>query len=631
MENTLLPLAYSARFDVAAKAKYDRLVARSSWRDRSMELVRRVRNGDMRALFPAELELNLSFNGVPIANFVDIVAHDVSELIAPLPSVRCISGRMHTDADQKRAETKNRIADSYWIESKLAKQMFKGADRYVSYGFLPFFVEPDLLGKRPFIQVDDPRHAYYELDRFGQVVVYAKMWMKTIDELCSMFPELAQQIRGGRDGGYRRGEHGETQMQMVRWVDRQRVALMLPERNGMVLTSYEHKLDRAPAYIVERSGGVDDAPRGQFDDVIWVQVARAIMTTLSLEAASEAVTAPLVLPEGMDEIPLGPHSVLQGPNADQAKRLNLELPPGVFQENMTLQEELQQGSRYPDARTGNSNASVITGKGVEALLGSFTTQIAAAQAMFKDGLENVTAICFQMDEMWWPHDQKLLQGTQSGTSYEFQYTPADDIAGKYKCTVTYGFAAGMQPAQSVVTMLQLQGAGAIAHKTLQENLPFDVDAVAESRQIDVEDTRNALKQGLFQLVSALGPMTMQGQDPTQIVSLVAQITKDRQDGKSIEDAALDAFATYAKAQQAAQAAAQQAQAEAAGGQPGADPGQPGGGGDAGALPEGVAQGQAGLPPGGRPTVQNMLAGFRGQGNSAVLQDVLQRRVPTTGQ
>lgn len=633
MDNTLLPLAYQARFDVAAKAKFDRMRARAAWRDHNMELVRRVRDGEMRALFPAELELNLTFQGVPISNFVDIVAHDVSELIAPLPGVRCISGRMHTDADLKRAETKNRIADSYWIESKLAKQMMKGADRYVSYGFLPFFIEPDLENHRPFIQVDDPRHSYYELDRFGQVVVYAKMWIRTIDEMCAMFPELAQQIRGGKDGNYRQGEHGETQIELVRWVDRSRVALILPTRNGMVLTSYAHNLDRAPAYIVERSGGVNDTPRGQFDDVIWVQVARAIMTTLTLEAASEAVTAPIVLPKDVDELPIGPHAIYQSDKPDQAKRLNLELPPGVFQENMTLQEELQQGSRYPDARTGNSNASVITGKGVEALLGSFTTQISAAQAMLKDGLENVTAICFQMDEKWWPHEQKLLQGTQSGTSYEFSYTPADDIAGKYKCTVTYGFAAGMQPAQSVVTMLQLQGAGAIAHKTLQENLPFDVDAVAESRQIDVEDTRNALKQGLFQLVSAIGPMAMQGQDPTQIVNLVAQITKDRQDGKSIEEAALGAFQAYAQAQQQAAQQAQQAQEEAAEGQPGTAPGGPGGpaGGDLGQLPEGVAPGQAGLPPGGRPTVQNMLAGFRGQGNNAVLQDVLQRRVPTTGQ
>lgn len=628
MDNTLLPLAYSARFDAAAKAKYDRMVARASHRDMNMELVRRVRNGDMRAMFPAELELNLSFQGVPIANFVDIAAHDVSELIAPLPSVRCISGRMHTDADLRRAETKNRIADSYWIESKLAKQMMRGADRYISYGFLPFFVEPDLENKRPFIHVCDPRHSYYELDRFGQVVVMTNMWVKTIDELCALFPDISQQIRGGENGGYRRGEHGETQMQLVRWVDRQRVALMLPERNGMILTSYAHQLDRAPAYVIERSGGVDDTPRGQFDDVIWVQVARAIMTTLTLEAASEAVTAPIILPKDADDLPIGPHSIYQTDHGDQAKRLNLELPPGVFQENMTLQEELQQGSRYPDARTGNSNASVITGKGVEALLGSFTTQIAAAQAMMKDGLENVTAICFQMDDKWWPHVQKLLQGTQSGTSYEFSYTPADDIAGKYKCTVTYGFAAGMNPAQSTVTMLQLEGAAAISKRTLQENLAFDVDAVAEQRQIDVEATREALKQGFFQLISAIGPMAMQGQDPTQIVQLVAKVTKDRQDGKSIEDAALDAFQAYAQAQQAAQ---QQAQEEAAEAQGGAGPGQqgpPGAGSDAGQPPEGVAPGQMGLPPGGRPTVQNMLAGFRGQGNSPVLQDVLQRRVPT---
>jgi len=630
--SALLPLAVGPSYNPQMLARYNRMRGRAAGRDHTIELVRQVRDGKMRAMFPAELELNLTFEGVPIANFVDIVAHDVSELIAPLPSVRCISGKMKSQADQERAETKNRIADSYWIESKLAMQMMKGADRYVCTGFLPFFVEPDFVNQRPFIHVEDPRHCYYELDRFHQVVVMYNLWHKSIDELCSLFPELSMQIRGGRDGGYRQGEHGETELQFVRCTDRQRVTLFLPEREGLVLTSYEHKLGRAPAYVVERSGGMSDIPRGQFDDVIWVQVARAIMTQLTLEAASEAVTAPITLPRNVDELPLGPHAVWQMDNPDEAKRLNLELPPGVFAENQTLQQELQQGSRYPDARTGNSNASVITGKGVEALLGSFTTQIAAAQAMLKDGLENVTAICFEMDEKWWPHVQKLLQGTQAGISYEFSYTPASDIDGKYKCTVTYGFAAGMQPAQSIVTMLQLEGAGLIAKKTFQENMPFDVDSVQEQRQIDVEATREALKQGVFQLISAIGPMAMQGQDPTQIVQMVAQITKEVQGGKTIEEAVFDAFQAYQQAQQAAQQAAQEEQAAAAEQAGPAGPGDAGGGGDSldpqAGLPQGTAPGQAGLPPGGRPTVQNLLAGFRGQGNNPVLQDVLQRRVPT---
>lgn len=613
---------------------YQKLKTKYSKRDQVMESVRAVRNGDLKALFPTELELNLSFNGVPIHNFIDIVAKDVSELLAPLPSVRCASGKMRSDADQKRAELKNRIADSYITKSKLAKQMMRGADRYVSYGFLPFFIEPDLKGKRPFIQVEDPRHSYYQLDRFGQVVVYAKEWHKSINELCAMFPEYASIIEGD-NFGKAGGDHGETQLQLVRWVDRQAVKLFLPERKGLVLGSYDHKLDRAPAYVVERPG-LDDIPRGQFDDVIWVQVARAIMTSLTLEAAYEAVNAPIAIPDDVDEFPVGPRAIWQTANPQNVRRINLDIPPTIFNENATLQEELQMGSRYPDARSGNSNASVITGKGVEALLGSFTTQIAGAQAMFKDGLENVISISFEMDEMWWPNTEKQLNGTMSGNSYEVNYTPADDINGKYECTVTYGFSSGMQPAQAVVTMLQLDGAGIISKQTTMENMPYDIDAIQMQKQIDVEATREALKQGVFQLVQAIGPMAAQGQDPTQIISLVTNITKLRQDGSTIEDATKQAFDAYQQAIQQAQQAAQEAAQEQAADQsqqpPGGAPpaGDSGGapGGDLGQLPQGVAPGQAGMPAGGRPTIQNLIAGFRGQGNSPVMQDTIQRKVAT---
>lgn len=643
MSTPVSPLAaYSAfpTFRGDMKQRFDQMKNRNARRDQRMELMKKVREGEMKSMFPAELDLNLTFEGVPIANFIDYVAHDVSELLAPLPSVKCASGKMKSDADLKRAETKNRIADGYWLKSKLQKQMFTGADRYISYGFLPITVEPDTTGKRPFIQVEDPRHSYYELDRFGQVVVYAKMWRKSLGWLCAQYPEYAAIIRGGDRGNFKNGEHEDTEIEFIKWIDRGRVVLFLPERAGLVLDSYEHKLGRAPVYIIERSG-LGDKPRGQFDDVIWVQVARAIMTTLTLEAAAEAVQAPIVLPSDVDELPIGPHSVYQSDHPEGARRLNLELPPGVFQENATLQQELQDGSRYPNARSGNSTASVITGKGVESLMGSFTTQIAAAQAMMKDGLENITSICFEMDEKWWPHEQKTLNGTITGHSYEIQYTPSDDINGKYECTVTYGFAAGMQPAQSTITMLQLQGAGLLSKSSVQQNIVFDIDHEAEQKQVDVEATREALKQGLFGMMQAIPQMVSQGQDPTPLVQLVSQITTERQGGKSMETAALDAFNAYTQAQQqAAQQAAQaqqDAQAAAAGG-PGGDPNAPpgaggppgadGGGGGADLQPPGVAPGQEGLPAGGRPTIDNLIAGFRGQGSSPVMQATIQRKTAT---
>jgi hypothetical protein len=335
----------------------------------------------------------------------------------------------------------------------------------------------------------------------------------------------------------------------------------------------------------------------------------------------------------MDEFPIGPNAILQSDNAKDIHRVNLELPPGIFQEAAVLDQEMKLGARYPDARSGNAQASVITGKGIEALLGSFDTQVKGAQMVFKQTLQDVTAICFQMDEKWWPNTEKTVNGTMSGKSYEVKYTPSKHINGKYTCTVTYGFAAGMHPSQSIVTMLQLEGAGVIAKGTTMMNMPFDIDPEQEQRAIDVEATRDALKQGIFATVQSAGALAMQGQDPSLLVKLAADIVKARSNGKSMEDSALAGFDAYQQAQQAkAQQAAQQMQQPDGQGAAGGNPAAGNGGGDNGltpqGLPDGVAPGQAGLPAGGLPTVQNLVAGFRGNASIPINQDTIQRKIPT---
>lgn len=617
-------------FASKATAHYTRLRARNASRDNNHELIHQVRRGHIRQLFPDELDFSLSFNGSPIANFVDIVAHDMAEGIAPLPALACVSGRMETDADQKRAEIKNRIGDNYWRYSKLEKQMLAGADRYVTYGFVPFFLEPRLSGGRnlPYIHVEDPRHAYYELNRYGDVVVYAKRWQRTVDDLAAQFPEHAAMIR--QDPKTKQAvQSGDQLLEMIRWVDDTKVTLFLPEREGLILDSYEHRMSKPPVIIAERPSE-DDTPRGQFDDVIWVQVARAIMSTLALEAASIAVQAPIAVPDSMTDLSVGPHAILSAPGQDarEIHRVNLSLPPEIFAEGQMLDQELRLGARYPDARSGGVQASVITGKGVEALLGTFDSQIKGAQMIFRQAFEELTALCFEMDEVWWPNETKTVNGTLSGASYEFTYTPSKDINGRHACTVTYGFAAGLNPSQSIVTMLQLEGAGLIAKGTTQQNLPFGVDPLQEMKKINVEGSREALKQGLFALVQSSGQMAAQGQDPTPIIKLVADVIRSLQDGTTVEDAVSAGYAAMQAAQQAAQQQQAEEQQEAAAAQGGAPGGPPDAGGGGDGLPQGVAPGQAGLPPGGRPTMAEMVSGFRGNGNLPISQFDIRRAVPT---
>ena len=60
----------------------------------------------------------------------------------------------------------------------------------------------------------------------------------------------------------------------------------------------------------------------------------------------------------------------------ELKRVGVDLPQFAMQESQILEQELRLATRQPQARTGNLQASIITGKGVEALMGSFDTVMA---------------------------------------------------------------------------------------------------------------------------------------------------------------------------------------------------------------------------------------------------------------
>ena len=76
------------------------------------------------------------------ANALDNAARQLAENLAPLPSINCASGVMTSDRAKRFVAKKTKVAYSYVTDSKLKRQMPTGADWYLTYGSLPFVVEP---------------------------------------------------------------------------------------------------------------------------------------------------------------------------------------------------------------------------------------------------------------------------------------------------------------------------------------------------------------------------------------------------------------------------------------------------------------------------------------------------------
>ena len=557
-----------------------------------------IRQGDIQQVYPGMFPDE--FPKPMVANFIDIAARDVAEVIAPLPAFNCDSTDSVSDRARKKADKRTMIAAGYRDTCRLQTLMYTGADRYVTFGMLPFIIEPDWENKRPMIRIDNPIAAYPEYDRFGKLLSYSKRYNKTVRELCNEFPEHESVIRGPYEN-----RNSERMLEVFRYQDKDEVILFVPERSNLVLDRAKNLIGELPVVIAIRPGiDSDENQRGQFDDIMWVQVAKARFATLQLEAAQKSVQAPFALPADVNVLEIGPDATIRSANPEKIRRVGLDIPAGIFQEAATLDEELRVGSRYPQGRLGQQSGSIVTGRGVEALMGGFDTQVKTAQAVFSEVFRQVMRLCFLMDEKLFGNVDKEVRGVVSGAPYEITYTPSKDISGDYWVDVSYGMMAGLDPNRALVFGLQARGDKLISRDFLRRQMPWDMNVTQEEEKVEVEELRDSLMSAMASYAQALPAMAAQGQDPTKILTAMASVIKGRQAGDNIEDLVVEAFAQPVASPEVAAAGEAQAPGQAPSG---ASPAMP---------PQGAPQGGSAL--------QNLLAGLSSSGQPQLSANVARR-------
>lgn len=552
-----------------------------------------------------------------VANAIDITARQLSENLAALPAINCANGVISSERARKRVDRKTKIAHSYVIDSNLKSKMPQGCDWYLTYGSMPFVVEPDFEKGAPRIRIDNPMKSYPQFALDGRVISYTKVWREEAWRLADKFPEHRQAILG-RPYGDMSQVAPDTLLECIKYCDKDSYVLYLPERMNFVLLNAPNLFGKVPVAIGLKPS-YDEQDRGQFDDVIYPYLARARMALLGLQGTQRNVRAPLALPPDVQKVPFGDDALLRTNNPEKIRRITTDIPAHAFQQEAVLQEEVMRGTRTPAAATGDIQASIITGKGVEALAGGYDIQIATGQVMIGHALEQALELCFEMDQKYWPDTQKSITGVVNGTPFAEEYTPKKDINGDYRVSVSYGFAAGMNPNQALIFLLQLRGDQDISRDFLQRQLPMDIDVTSMQAQIDNEQITDALKQGVFAMLSSAGIMAQQGMDPTETLRKAASMIDLREKGIPMHEAIIKAFQPP----------------PAPPGAPGGAPQEGGGAGGAGVpfgmnpgtgLPGGTAPGQAQMGPGGKPDLMTLLAGLSG-GGKANLSASVKRSVP----
>jgi hypothetical protein len=595
------------------KNTYDRYRRMYNDRDQRMNQVLQVRQGKMRDVYP-DLFPDGPFENPIVANMVDIAARDLSEVIAPLPGFSCTSTSMVSDIARKKADKRGEIVNGIVDFSDLQSQMFTAADRYVTYGFVPVQVEIDFEEQMPRIRFFDSLGCYPVIDRHGKVTMFFQRMQKPTEELMAQYPEIAHLIYDKNVSS--------SMSEIVRYHDKDQDVLFMPNRNNLVLDRATNLMGEVLIRIVKRPS-IDDQSRGQFDDVLAIQVAKARYALLALEAATKSVQAPIAMPQDVSELALGPDAIMRSSKPTEIRRVPLDLPGNVFAQSQVLESELRLGSRFPEVRTGNSDASIVTGQGIKALMGGFDTQIKTAHSMFARVFTELLALCLKVDEKIFANTDKELAGIYNGTPYNIKYKPSRDIAGDYTVDVQYGLMAGLDPNRALVFGLQARGDKLISRDFLRRQMPFSFNATQEEQKVETEELRDAMKQAIASYAQAIPALASQGQDPSDILRKLSMVISERQKGTVIETAIQKAFTPEVPAP----AANAPATVNPASGMPGeaaaGGAGLPMGMSETGRM-QGVAPGQ--IAPGGRPDVQSLLASL-GKGGQANLQATVARRIP----
>lgn len=610
--------AYETPVDPDLSAIFQRVRSvKRDWatRDRASTDMRAVLAGEWEKLAPGAFTED--YPAPMVANRIKVMSKDVAASLAPLPSINCAAVNSMSEAAKKFAETRTRIVNSYVANSNLAAQHTDFATALNTFGLGVYFIEPDFDEKAPKIRVRGGTNVYAMWNAQGETVRAFEEFMLSPEELLSQFPESLRILK----------EHGKDEgrkLTVTRYSDTKRTVAYLPECSNYVLIDYPAPIPGECQYVCiplpGEGASFSGIPRGAYDDLIYPQMADHEFRMLQLEAASKAVQAPLAVPPDVTDVPYGPDAVIRTQQPQNVRRVATEIPNSAFAASELIRQDLAVGGMSPESRTGNIQASVITGKGIEAASAGYSSQIANAQIMIAFGLGLALRKCFKMDEHLWGDVQKTISGMEQGAPFQLTYRPNKAINGDYSVDISYGFLSGMAPNNALVFVLQAQAAGLISRDFAARQLPVGMNVSEEFHKIDLETLRNSLMQGLAALAQGVPQMVMQGQDPTPIIRGISQIAQGIKKGKQLEEIVADVFAPEPPPAPAAPGS--DVPPEAAGA-----PGEAGGG---GSPAGGLTPGAQSLGPNDRPDLSMLFAGMSAGGN-AVLQGGISRQNPIQGQ
>ena len=102
--------------------------------------------------------------------------------------------------------------------------------------------------------------------------------------------------------------------------------------------------------------------------------------------------------------------------------------------------------------------------------------------------------------------------------------------------------SGMDPNRAIIALLQMRSDKLVSRDYVRREIPMELNVTQEEQRVDIEEMRDSLRVAVAQYAQAIPALAAQGQDPSQIITRIAEVIQGRQKGFQLETIIEKAFA-----------------------------------------------------------------------------------------
>ncbi len=395
-----------------------------------------------------------------------------------------------TNAESKRTGLLERIASSYIRESypSGSKFLFSLAWWLVGTGHAVIVLVPDVENKRPRFEIRDPRFAFPSAKRkVGNDIVELKDILFSYDIPYSEAESLglAKPVKKFSRG---RGSSPRGMVKVIEYIDDK--DWMLVSEFGLTKKS-EHGLGKVPASYIT-TFAPNKSGLSQFQDQITLMVAMSRILSQKI-AYVDKLIYPIIWVKGHEEmIKIGPQMINKLSPQGQMGQIAPPTQLQVDRDLATIERFSRRLNRNPEVRQGevDGKGAYVGSKTLDTLDDSVDRVVGRFWDDYRDKLASMVSLAFQMDELYWPNEEKSIYGVAKGNRWIDSYTPSEDIDGKHFVQLSYSIAQG-GGYEGFLRTTQAFQSGLKTKREAIESEPGVMDADIRIRALELEQMDNA--------------------------------------------------------------------------------------------------------------------------------------------